>query len=138
MRVGDTAVYISVNGVRTVAEITRLTGSGPSGYKTLNLQLPGGTQLNDVPHAKDRLTGSSYWLCMGEETQPSPLEARGHAAFDAAAAGARGGTIDNATNAELEVVADAYGFNEDGVKGTGSEGGILKRDWLRELKRRRG
>lgn len=139
MRGGDLVVYHGVDGRRHQATVTSLSGTGESGFKILDLQLPGGTQVTGIVHESDRTTGSGYWTERDALPEsPTPAEQSGHAAFDAAAAAARGGDIANASVADLEDVADAYGFDADAVKGTGSGGAVLKRDWLRELKRRRG
>lgn len=57
MRAGQQVRYVRGGTVHD-ATVSAVTGSGPSGYKTLDLRLPDST-AKDVPHATDAEDG--YW-----------------------------------------------------------------------------
>ena len=58
MKPGKQVVYVK-GRARKTGTITEITGSGPSGYKTLSLQFAKGT-AKDVPHRQDD-AGQGYW-----------------------------------------------------------------------------
>jgi UPF0288 family protein (methanogenesis marker protein 3) len=61
MRVGDVVVYISERH-RVRATVVGVVGSGSSGYKFLDLRVPGRPIVVNVPHANDRVEGRGYWI----------------------------------------------------------------------------
>jgi len=58
MRVGKSVVYVKGKAHRA-AVVLAVTGSGASGYKTLDLDVDGRT-LKDVPHELDE-SGRGHW-----------------------------------------------------------------------------
>jgi hypothetical protein len=77
MKIGNRVTYEDAKGKQHAATITEVSGTGPSGYKTLDLVFDGGTAEN-VPHAGDSEEGEAFWLLETEtETPPerrAPLE----------------------------------------------------------------
>lgn len=64
MRAGDSVRYVPKRGKPKPAVVLRHTGSGPSGYKTLDLSV-GKNAKNDVPHRIDA-DGGAHWILDSE------------------------------------------------------------------------
>jgi hypothetical protein len=76
MKIGNRVTYYS-KGTHIPATITDVAGTGPSGYKTLDLSFKDG-EAKDVPHGRDRKEGEDFWLLIGEkdEAPPAPVARR--------------------------------------------------------------
>jgi hypothetical protein len=61
MRAGDVVWY--VDGHPAEAKVLAVVGSGPSGYKQVDLVTAVGQEHRAVPHVRDR-NGMGYW-CQG-------------------------------------------------------------------------
>lgn len=64
MRVGD-AVILGTTSGGTPAQVTAVVGSGPSGYKVLDLVTAAGQTFAGVAHLRDNQT--RYWCASMEE-----------------------------------------------------------------------
>lgn len=65
MKQGQPVTYVDAHGLNHTAIIMATVGSGSSGYKTLDLQVPGRPIVVNVPHANDRTEGRGYWVQYG-------------------------------------------------------------------------
>ena len=64
MRAGQSVTYVDAKGRKQRANITAVTGSGPSGYKLLDLEVSKGkfgvSKYADVVHERDEV-GRGFW-----------------------------------------------------------------------------
>lgn len=65
MKPGKPIILVGADGRARDAVVHAVTGSGPSGWKLLDVA-DGGAVLEKVPHAKDAAEGAVYWLEVGE------------------------------------------------------------------------
>ena len=81
MQINQRVTFIDAKGKSHAATITEVSGTGPSGYKTLDLAFndgaTGGNAVN-VPHSVDHEKGEGFWLLETETESPperrAPLE----------------------------------------------------------------
>jgi hypothetical protein len=76
MKPGQTIAY-TAGGKSVPATITAVTGAGPSGYKTLDLDV-GGTTRQNVVHEADAIEGSAFWNLEGTEEELRAQEGAGN------------------------------------------------------------
>ena len=81
MKINQRVTFVDAKGKSHAATITEVSGTGPSGYKTLNLAFNDGAtggNATNVPHQGDQQKGEGFWLLETEtETPPerrAPLE----------------------------------------------------------------
>lgn len=77
MKVDQQVSYIDGDGARHQAVITKITGVGPSNYKTLNLRynVAGNpVEVESVPYEADSPEGLGSWLLLGQRRTKSPAK----------------------------------------------------------------
>ncbi len=75
MRVGDQVAYVNSRGGAVAARVQALVGSGPSGFKTLDLEVDG-VLCEAVPHENDRRQHAGYWTLAKPKPAPAPPRRR--------------------------------------------------------------
>lgn len=72
MRTGDRVLYVGTPGKPEPATVMRVLGSGPSGFKILDLQTAAGKTAQAVPHVSEYPLDSGYWVLTESDVKPAP------------------------------------------------------------------
>ena len=90
MKIHQRVTYQDAKGKIHAATVTEVSGTGASGYKTLDLTFDGGTAKN-VPHSVDHGKGEGFWLLETETEMPperrASIDKQPNALGEAAATG---------------------------------------------------